>query len=549
MDYANVGISSIQDPKKKNDTIDPFVKHFKLYDATRRALNCLTLLLDDAKESLVPTTIDEYQRMLVQAILAISSIPTPDNIKVAVKTLSDLIIRLLEAWDSFLRESFYVDTNPQLADINVAAPGNRIDLAADNEIELAAYEAGHSMASLSWNVSVATVPLESTPTTFTTDQQKDPNLVKSLTQEAQSILTQKAQSIWLNVFNDRDVNHVQYQIAALGTALDAAYYRVNPGIKAPSPDDPVAPLNPDLPSQAIQAVKRSLDYWQRTVALMCSSNGKILLNPVSATAPTPAVAGTSTPSVNTVPKPSKFLDWEMSKTLRAELVQQAVVWQSLLLCQQSLQTYTLEIVTQRILNDFMQDLEKAVGREISKNGIVRWVSIGIAAVIFVLILVLIVTGLANNNFHPNALLGSPLVIVTAIGALIAPFVTGITSWLSKLGSFFGAAGTAMEQALQRGYDRMLIEFDYLNHNVSITFPLVEFFIWDETIEFDGQPIKDGYDFLVHVFWTSPDREEEFQRVARAAFGPISAFISAQLNPNPAPSRKPAPNVNSTPKPS
>ena len=41
-------------------------------------------------------------------------------------------------------------------------------------------------------------------------------------------------------------------------------------------------------------------------------------------------------------------------------------------------------------------------------------------------------------------------------------------------------------------------------------------------------IEDGYDFLVKVFWTRTDFEEEFQRVAQAAFGPISAFIHAQL---------------------
>jgi hypothetical protein len=40
-------------------------------------------------------------------------------------------------------------------------------------------------------------------------------------------------------------------------------------------------------------------------------------------------------------------------------------------------------------------------------------------------------------------------------------------------------------------------------------------------------IEDGYVFLVKVFWTREDFEEEFKRVAQAAFGPISAFIHAQ----------------------
>lgn len=544
MDCATIGISSIHDPHKANETIDTFVVQFKLYDVTRRALNCLTLLLDDAKESLIPATIATYQRLLVQDILGIATDPTPDNIKAAIKQLSNLIIRFLEAWDSFLRESFYVNPSSQRLGIPVALASNGTDLAADNEIELAAYEAGRSMAALSWNVTVAIVPLESA-LTLTTEQLKDPKL--------RECLAQKVQSVWLNVFNDRDVNHVQYQIAALGTALDTAYYRVNRAMKTPSADDPAAPLNPDLPSQAIQAVKQSLDYWQRTVALLCSPDGGIRLNPVSATAPPSDVdeasppqaqrpsrhwlllffaglkGGSSHPPVKAVPRPSKPLDWDMAKTLRMELIQQAVVWQSLLLCQQSLQMYTLETVTQRILNDFMQDLEKTVKGELRKYALGRWVSIGIALLIFVLILGLVILGLASNRFQPNTLLGSPLVIITAIGALLAPFVTSISSWLSKLGSFFGAAGTSLEQALQDGYDRLLREFDDLNHNVSITFPLIEFFLWNEAIEFDGEPIKDGYDFLVNVFWTGSDREAEFERVARAAFGPISAIISAQLH--------------------
>src|SRR5213078_562353 len=91
-------------------------------------------------------------------------------------------------------------------------------------------------------------------------------------------------------------------------------------------------------------------------------------------------------------------------------------------------------------------------------------------------------------------------IVTAIGAISTPFINGFLSKLSKLGSFFGTAGTTLTEALQNGYQRILIEFDYLNHSVAITFPLIEFFVWEE-IKFGDNPIEDGYDFLVQVFWT------------------------------------------------
>jgi hypothetical protein len=111
-------------------------------------------------------------------------------------------------------------------------------------------------------------------------------------------------------------------------------------------------------------------------------------------------------------------------------------------------------------------------------------------------------------------------------------VNGFLSKLSKIGSFFGSAGTAVETALQDGYQQILIEFGYLNHNIGVTFPLIEFFVWEEIKFKVGEnpeiPIENGYDFLVNVFWTAEDQEEEIQRVARAAFGPIGTFVGASL---------------------
>src|SRR6266566_2753525 len=494
-DYANVGIGRIQDDASSGNIKQNFFDNFKLYDVTRRALNCLTLLLDEAEESLLPVMTGCYQRRLVQAILADTKIPGqepdcrkipelgPDKIKTTVEALGDLVVRLLEAWDSFLRECFYSDMGSKSNDPNA--------LKRDDEIELAAYEAGRSLTALSWNVSMATAPLEK------------------------------------------------------------AYYRVHPDIKPPGADDPLTPLNPDLPSQGIQAVKHSLNYWQRTVTWICSSNEtnqpalKPALDPSSvgktikpAIDSVPADTQTQRDATTGISSPSQTMKWQLSKSLRTELIQQAIVWQSLILCQQSLQSFTMEKVTQRILDKFMQDLEKAIIDEIKNNKVLRILSIGIIAVIFVIIALLVVAAATNyHSFSFSDLIKSPLVIITAIGALITPFATGISSRLSKLGTFFGAAGTATEQGLQHGYARLLIEFGYLNHNLAITFPLIEFFLWEglQAVEENpngAEPIKtaieDGYDFLVKVFWTRTDFEEEFQRVAQAAFGPISAFIHAQL---------------------
>ena len=571
-DYANIGIRKIKkaDAGNNNIDIDSFVKNFRLYDVTRRALNCLTLLLTASEDSLIPEALTDYQRALVQQVLppppgstesdssnqkpGTPQVGTGSNTaqssndktdqdnkrKEAIKKLSNLVIPLLEAWDSFLRESFYVDTNTQNDDSNY-------------EIELVAYEAGRSLAALSWGVSAALVPLEKISLPPQQNNANDPNA------HIREILNTKAQNTWMNVFNDRDVNHVQHQIASLSTALDVAYYSIRKDLKLPGAGDLLAPLNPDLPSQAILAVKHSLDYWERAIACMCMKK-KPLREPMPAKTQGGTPVLTPTPTVNTndqlaagTPHPSKPLDWEISKTLRTELTQQSTVWQSLILYQQGLRSFTVETVTQKILNEFMQDFEEAAGKEIFNSGAFKW-TLGIIIGIILTLIGLIGLGILIARPSASALMSiisSPPVIITAIvttiGAVATPFINGFLGKLSKIGSFFGSAGTAVEQALENGYKQILIEFDYLNHNVGITFPLIEFFVWEE-IKFGGNPIEDGYDFLVNVFWTTKDREEEIQRVARAAFGPIGAFVGGSLKLGDNGSQKPSPSKNGSKQP-
>jgi hypothetical protein len=42
-------------------------------------------------------------------------------------------------------------------------------------------------------------------------------------------------------------------------------------------------------------------------------------------------------------------------------------------------------------------------------------------------------------------------------------------------------------------------------------------------------IRDGYDFLTKVIWTEQDRDDEIQRIARAAFGPLGLFLGTQVS--------------------
>jgi len=176
------------------------------------------------------------------------------------------------------------------------------------------------------------------------------------------------------------------------------------------------------------------------------------------------------------------------------------VWLSLILYQQGLQSFTLDIVSQKIMNDFMQDFEQAAKNEIFKSKELRWTLVIVGAIVVLILLLVVVGAVLTQKITMNQLISNPLVIIAAIGAALTPLAGGVISRINRLGGFFGSAGTALGESFERGYTRILIEFDYLNHNVAITYPLIEFFVWHQ-ITFGGNPIEDGYDFLIHVFWT------------------------------------------------
>ncbi len=103
-----------------------------------------------------------------------------------------------------------------------------------------------------------------------------------------------------------------------------------------------------------------------------------------------------------------------------------------------------------------------------------------------------------------------------------------TILLDRFSSFLGSFGSTIMTDFNRGYQQILIEFDNLNHNVSVAFPFIEFFI-TTPLSFTKE-IKDGYDFLTTVIWTEEERSQEIERIAQAAFGPLGALVGAQLLP-------------------
>lgn len=532
-DYASVGISLMKPSRTGNDTVTPFMESFRLYDVTRRALNCLTLLWTSPDEALDPATIECFQKKLVPRVMgtpplttafadepgeddqsvfvepACEDLPTPSDtdVREAIKRLSSLVIRLLEAWDSFLLESFYADID-----------------SVNNEIELIAYEAGRSLASLTWGVSVALVPLENS-IQLTPDQQQDADI--------QGKLTKKVRDTWVNVFNERDMNSLQLQISALSKALDrmsnSAISNGNTGMNN----------NLFTPGQAVQAVNASLEYWQRAVTQMClpasdSKTVKPLLTPVAAAHP----AQPPQPQTGDA-EPLLPLHWGTSaKALRLALVKQSEVWRTLLLGQSDLRSFTTDKVTQAILNDFMQELEHASSVEfqrIRKRGLNSfWIIMAVA----VLVLLLVLAGLFIPQIRAlnSGQITNPLTLIVLLWGGAAAFVSSVMGRLGDALSRFGPAGTAVAQSFEQGYERVLLEFDYLNHNIAVTYPLVEFFaladftvlVEDTNGEAKETAIKDGYKFLAYVCWTDDDRKNEVKEVARAAFGPIGAFVGAEL---------------------
>jgi hypothetical protein len=548
LDYALTGINNSSSGGVANFDDDKHLGNFQLYDVTRRALNCLALLYTNPWESLLPDLVSDFQRQIVAAlgqtqttesqdgsgngggnqndstgvatadqenapamtpaiaailevyINQVSSGPSTESINEAIKSMSYLIVRFLDSWDGYLRENLYAG-----------------GVLLNNELELLAYEASYALSSLSSIVSLKSQSLENDPNTDITEHFKS----------------------WQTVFTDSYMNTIERQISALGPALDDAYYILNTGARPAAGERP----NPDLPSTVIHAITYNLDYWQTVVNNMGKTNDPATGGPPSqaALAPFPTLTRASV------------------TMLQRALITQAGIWQTLILGQQTLRSFTAESVTKRILNDFMVQFEGWVRQEMDaqvKTEAQRLqrplIVIGILALVIVGggIVLLAVTGQLQSLAAVIALfVGSVLTLVsgalTRAGSLVAPpgnqsasssSPANNASMQQRLGSLFGQAGEAIVTVFQDAYKQILIEFDDLNHYVAISYPLLEFFITNSTDL--GVDVKDGYSFLINVVWNDKERKAELDRVVRAAFGPLGALIGTPtLDPA---QKKPAP---------
>jgi hypothetical protein len=536
-DYANIGI-------KGEDDAGPILSDFKLFDVTRRAINCLTVLYINQAESLIPDRIEQAQQRLIAAVLKaeaeqgngavpLDAAPVPDTLRAAKEILTKRILKFLEAWDGYIRENYY-------------AAGVK----PNNELELIAYEAGFAMASMSWDLSVKTI------STTAADQ---------------------IEKAWKDAFWPQDVIRLQHQIGTLSSVLDEAYldayYEQHPNEKRGQDDGPVLAA---APSRAIQAVKRSLAFWQRTVDLECQATA----------------------------------EWNGARNedLRRALIKQGNIWQTLMTGQQNLDAFTAETVTQKIMSDVSQqlaqmtraDLPKALDSvrattkqiadevtkqteqaidEVRKTAVRQWdaihgalgnVAIAVAIAVVVVIVIGVVIAFSFGGPSPTQAVAG-----TTGGSLVTALVTAIGGWfgLQKVGQTKEAAKTEIETttnaekgkvqvkaqeattegqskimdtvgtlghgmltraegaaqqaaseivaAFERAYAQVREELKRLGQTVAISYPLLEYF---------GSAKRGGDErFVMKVLWPEGDRKEQVERIARAALGPLAMLVGSSAD--------------------
>jgi hypothetical protein len=530
-DYANVGI------KGQDEAGSLILENFELFDVTRRAINCLTVLYVNKDESLIPDRIEKAQQRLIAKILsapaeqgegaALPPLPgdaaPTDRLQRAKQTLTARTLKFLDAWEGYIRENYY-------------AGGAR----PNDELELIAYEAGFEMASMSWDVSIRT--LNASP--------------------------EQLEQAWRDAFWPQDVIRLQYQISALSSVLDEAYfnayYEQHPGERRGQNDAAVVAAAPSL---AIQAVKQSLMFWQRTVDRECrlsdqwgrGDNGR-----------------------------------QRSEDLRRALIKQGNIWLTLISGQQSLSAFTVETVTRKIMSDVSKRLSELARTDLPKTlegvrattraivsqvadqtkdaidevrhtAVRQWDAINKALGPAVWVIVAVIAILGVGAVVALAM-GATQVSAPALGSMLAAGVTAISGWFGlqsakdnakaqidktsaeqkskvesatehtqsqlmdsvrSLGAGLltrveGAAHEAASEVLaafERAYGQVREELKDLGHSVAISYPLLEYY---------GANARGGDDkFVTQVLWPEEDRQQQVERIARAALGPLAMLIAPE----------------------
>ncbi|HUX86660.1 MAG TPA: hypothetical protein VMW65_06635 [Chloroflexota bacterium] len=573
-DYADVGVGACDADSK------PVLASFALCEATRRAINCLVLLYLKPELSLLPDVLLEQKAALVQAVLGATpnpdtpKAPGPAEIQAAIGVVSQQTLLFLAAWDVFLRESFLT-----------------AGLSSLDEAKLIAYQAGTSMAGLSWSVSANALPIEldippkeNAPTSPSVTAVATPvdsssawtaSQVSELARPSSTSASQLLRSVWQQAFEDQNISRLQHQILVLGKGLDDDY-AARSGQDLPAAEPSIS-LDPSLPSRSLQTVTHCLDYWQRAV--------QWLNDPARSSA------------VVTIPQ---------LRQLRLALIEQANVWQALVLGQEDLRSYRGGNVIQQILQEVMSSFEEIaaqqgivdaaadVGRELSlaveeatvpiKKAIGQIEQVARNEVlstflgVWPLLLILVAVGVLGIGAivltvaqHPTASLdvaNLPTVLATIFGGFglwhvqrqrnasttmldsnsnaVQSQVDDALSTLKSKTSDAASTNGATSRQPQSLADRMgrvfgtetatvlkAFEDGYKQIQTDLADLGYAVSVAYPLVEYfvinpAFRTVRADYDFVIQILWDQTDRKAEVMRVAYAAFGPIGLFALAKI---------------------
>jgi hypothetical protein len=326
--------------------------------------------------------------------------------------------------------------------------------------------------------------------------------------------------------------------------------------------------NPDLPSEAIKAVKRSIDYWQRAVNWIPDHLDQLRKGEKEAE------------KKDAGPAP-----W--CRPMLLALTEQASIWQTLMTGQQSLRAYNMESVTHKIMQEVTDEIQRSARTDFSSGMRQAEQAMKVAAHEMKEAIEVVgktaVDGLEDLFQHSRQLVLGAIAVVLVVLAVVAFILfndklgtasggVGLTGVFSAILGYFGlgkltskkaeqqtairvgknSATTKLEktgqgaaraaeergggnlltriegaaketgamilEAFEKGYRQIRIELDGLNRSVAVAYPLVEFF----SLTF---LLKSEASFLTEIIWSGKERTEEAKQVMRAAFGPIAMLIT------------------------
>jgi hypothetical protein len=532
--------------------LDTQLQDFALYDTSRRAINCLCLLYLNPAEWLAGADIAVKQRELLSNLpQQVSEETSPENV------VGIFACKVLDAWNDYVREHYFVG-----------------GLIPNDDIELLAFEAGRTMASISWEITVAAVRIESaaaacraedtakpasvednakvvrTTTAVIATAEDNAKVVTAATEvittterdtEFSSVAAEdiaKLEAAWSSAVRPETIIRLQHYISELSAAL-------------------VAAQEPRTRLDALAAVKLSIDYWQRAV-----TQQKALF-----TLPTGANPGAAGEQV--IPREGNELQVQPANRIdtwtkmRLALTRQANIWESLMIGQQDLSAFDVESVATRLVQSVWSDIQDDLGHQFSevvtetRAAADRQLELFYRKSLFYLIplaifILLIAGATASLVFFSQSSPESKMTgiasflsatgvgsaVVGAIGwiksfyaqkQMAAPTETrsqvsqppaaGMSALFSRVERTADEAVGEIEDAFKRGFQQLEVQMASLSHGVAVSYPLVECLVTTQTL-------KSDVEFLEHVVWSGTDRIADLKSVISAALGPMWVFLGA-----------------------